>query len=286
LLGRVLPETIRLELTYQPNSYWVHADPTRLQQVFMNLALNARDAMPDGGVLRFALNRLRISSEGEAPFPSMALGEWIQVAVTDTGQGISAEVRQHIFEPFYTTKPAGQGTGLGLAQVYGIVKQHGGYIDVHSQAGEGTTFIIYLPALPTPKPEPLPVETLPVFDGKGKTVLVVEDDDASREAIAALLSAQNYRVLSASDGRQALELFEQNSKTIALVISDVVMPEMGGLALHQELSRRNPELKMLFITGHPMVEENQRLLEKGAVHWLQKPFSVKEFNQAIEELNA
>jgi two-component system, cell cycle sensor histidine kinase and response regulator CckA len=285
LLGRVLPETIRLSLKYQPTSYWVNADPTRLQQIFMNLALNARDAMPEGGILHFELNRFHLNPGSARPFPSMPAGDWIRIAVTDTGIGISPEVREHIFEPFFTTKPAGQGTGLGLAQVYGIVKQHDGYIDVQSGEGKGTSFIIYLPALAMPEPVEAPNEPQSKVDGYGETVLVVEDDRATREAIQALLEAQNYIVLTAANGAEALSYCEQSGIPISLVISDIVMPHMGGMALHRTLQERWPNIKILFVTGHPMENENQALLEKGNVHWLQKPFSIREFNQAVSALS-
>jgi signal transduction histidine kinase/GAF domain-containing protein len=284
LLGRVLPETIRLELKYQPTTYWVNADPTRLQQVFINLALNARDAMPAGGVLHFELNRFHLGASTARPFPNMPTGEWIRIAVMDSGAGISPEVREHIFEPFFTTKPAGQGTGLGLAQVYGIVKQHDGYIDVQSQEGEGTSFIIYLPALDRPEPLEPPYETLSIIDGFGETVLVVEDDRATREAIQAMLQAQNYNVFAATNGAEALSYCEQAEVPISLVVSDVVMPQMGGMALYHNLQERWPNIKMLFVTGHPMESENQSMLEKGNVHWLQKPFSIRDFNQAVKDL--
>ena len=285
LLGRVLPETIRLSLKYQPTSYWVSADPTRVQQIFMNLALNARDAMPEGGILHFELNRFHLDPGSPKPFPNMPAGDWIRIAVTDTGVGISPDVREHIFEPFFTTKPAGQGTGLGLAQVYGIVKQHDGYIDVQSGESKGTSFIIYLPALAMPEQVEPPNEPLSTVDGYGETVLVVEDDRATREAIQAMLEAQNYNVLTATNGAEALSYCEQSRIPISLVISDIVMPHMGGMALHRTLHERWPNIKMLFVTGHPMENENQALLEKGNVHWLQKPFSIREFNQAVSALS-
>ena len=147
MLGRVLPETIRLELDYQPGSYMVNVDPTRLQQVFMNLALNSRDAMPQGGLLKFTLGRDTFDKRHPAPITDMPDGKWVTISVKDTGHGIPPEIRQHLFEPFFTTKPVGKGTGLGLAQVYGIISNHDGFIDVQSQVEVGTTLTIYLPAL-------------------------------------------------------------------------------------------------------------------------------------------
>jgi PAS domain S-box-containing protein len=284
LLARLLPEVIHLELSYQPEEYWVKADPTRLQQVFMNLAVNARDAMPEGGTLFFELDRMHLQSGERPPFPSMRPGEWIRIAVKDTGEGIPPDKLPHIFEPFFTTKPVGEGTGLGLAQAYGIVKQHDGFIDVQSQLGVGTKFTIYLPALSVTEKETIPQKDLAGIEGEGETILVVEDDWVTLAALRDLLETQNYNVLMSQNGIEALEIFEQSSDSIDLVVCDVVMPEMGGVALYNALREQYPHVKMLFITGHPLQEENQALLEKGSVHWMQKPFSVPDFSQVVQEL--
>ena len=284
LLVRVLPETIRLELTYQPGSYLVNADPTRLQQVFMNLAVNARDAMPEGGILHFGLERLHLGAADHTPFADLPPGDWIRITVRDSGSGIADEVMPHIFEPFFTTKPVGQGTGLGLAQVYGIIRQHDGYIDARSKLGQGATFQIYLPALEAPREETFtPLEAVESA-GAGETILVVEDDAAAREAMKVLLEANNYRVLTAANGFEALQIFELQRTTIALVVSDIVMPHMGGVKLYHALREIWPHVKVLFITGHPLQEENQALLESGNVNWLQKPFAVPAFYQMTRQL--
>ena len=284
LLGRVLPETIRLELIYPPGRYLINADPTRLQQVFMNLALNARDAMPDGGTLRFEVNKILLAPGQIPPISDMPAGEWVTISVSDTGHGIAPEVRQHIFEPFFTTKPVGQGTGLGLAQVYGIIRHHDGFIDVQSVNGAGARFTIYLPAMQEGAREDRLTQIEARFSGHGETILVVEDDPATREALQALLEANEFNVLTAKDGIEALKCFEDQHEQIELVISDVVMPGLGGVDLYHQLKVSWPEARMLFVTGHPLDEHNQALLERGNVHWLQKPFSVREFNQAVQLL--
>jgi two-component system cell cycle sensor histidine kinase/response regulator CckA len=284
LLVRVMPETIRMELTYKPGSYVVKADPTRLQQVFINLAVNARDAMPGGGVLKFSLDRVQIREQETLPFPDMEPGDWVKITVQDTGCGMPSDIIPHIFEPFFTTKPVGQGTGLGLAQVYGIVKQHGGHIDVSSTVDEGTEFIIYLPLLPDPVYEGRHTEPLAPLDGSGKVVLVVEDDQATLAALQALLEAKNYDVITARNGYEAIQLYERSGVPITLVVSDVVMPQMDGVKLHRALMERSPEMKILFVTGHPLEGDNQALLERGDVHWLQKPFSAREFTRMVQNL--
>jgi GAF domain-containing protein/CheY-like chemotaxis protein len=281
LLRRVLPETIHLELAYQPGVYLVNADPTRLQQVFMNLAVNARDAVESGGNLKFELDQIQLAEGDPPPCPDIPPGSWNRITVKDTGEGIPPEVLPHIFEPFYTTKPVGEGTGLGLAQAYGIVRQHDGYIDAHSVVGEGTTFHIYLPAqLPINEDIDIPDLNSDTI-GSGETLLLVEDDYSTREAMKTLLEDSNYRVLTAADGEEALEIYERQADGIALVISDMVLPVMGGIDLYQTLRERWPEVKMLFITGHTVKEQDQEMLESSNVHWLRKPFSVGIFNEAV-----
>lgn len=284
MLKRVMPETIELDLSYQEENYVIRADPTRLQQVFMNLAVNARDSMPEGGRLSFELKMCHVRPGETPPVSDMVPGEWVQITVKDTGVGISSDDLPHMFEPFFTTKQAGEGTGLGLAQVYGIVKQHDGHIKVKSRVGNGTEFTIYLPPLPTTLVKDDFPEPQSRIDGVGDTVLVVEDDDATLEALRALLDAHNYNVLTALNGVEALEQIDEAQEEISLVVSDVVMPEMGGVDLYRKLQEQWPNIKILFITGHPIEGENQALLERGDVHWLQKPFSVREFSRAVASL--
>ncbi len=286
MLVRVLPETIRVELNFQPGSYLVHADPTRLQQVLMNLAINARDAMPEGGILRFDIEHLILRPGDIPPSPYLPDGKWISITVGDTGMGIPPDAIPHIFEPFFTTKPIGEGTGLGLAQAYGIIKQHDGYIDVQSQIGDGTRFSVYLPALPVQQFDSTPVQYTSPMQGHGQTILVVEDDPTTLNAIQDLLEAQEYRVMVASNGIEAVQVFERNPESVDLLVSDMVMPKMGGLALYNQVKKRWPKVKTLFVTGHPMREESKSLLEEKGITWLQKPFSVPEFFCTVEEILA
>jgi len=284
LLLRILPETIHLELSCPPGVYLVNADPTRLQQVFMNLALNASDAMSAGGELRFSMDSFQFKQGEPPPTADLPWGNWVRIIVADTGVGIHEDALPHIFEPFFTTKPAGQGTGLGLAQVYGIIKQHNGYIDVSSQVGSGTTFTIYLPALAYTKEETYIQEPMQLFDGAGATVLLVEDDAPTREALRTMLETHNFHVLSAANGVDAMTIYNHERKRIALLISDMVMPRMGGMALYQEIKSQQPRAKMVLMTGHPLGPDDQAILEKGTVRWLQKPFSMQDFSKALQAL--
>ena len=228
--------------------------------------------------------QVQILDDETPPCPDIPAGLWNRIAVKDSGEGIPAEILPHIFEPFFTTKPVGEGTGLGLAQAYGIIKQHDGYIDAHSELGKGTVFHIYLPAQ-QPVYEQVDHPELPAeAKGSGETLLLVEDDFSTREAMKTLLEDLGYQVLMASNGQEALGIYESKESQIDLVVSDIVMPLMGGVTLFQKLTERWPDAKMLFITGHPEKEGDQALLESGNVNWLQKPFSVGVFNEAIWNL--
>ena len=276
LLARTLPESIQLDLVYGSEAYTVNADPTRLQQAILNLVINARDAMPRGGKL--TLNLLRAETNDElvcAVCQQIMSGQWVLVQVQDNGIGMSPATLLHIFEPFFTTKQAGQGSGLGLSQVAGIVHQHGGHITVESQWGKGTTFTLYIPALPA-KPqeeESLPAAALPF--GKGELVLVVEDDPATREALADSIDYLGYRTLAAANGQEALLILDQKQADITLVLSDVVMPEMGGQALFQAIQLREPKLPVILLTGHPLESDLQKLQGQGLAGWLLKPPSME-----------
>jgi CheY-like chemotaxis protein len=254
-----------------------------------NLAVNARDAMPEGGALRFHLSSLAL--EPGEPLPNPVFDEspeegrsravnWLVLSVSDTGCGIAPEVLPHIFEPFFTTKEVGQGTGLGLAQVYGIVKQHEGYLEVTSQVGQGTTLIIYLPALSSPPAGSPPIEA-EISGGDGEVILLVEDEVVVLDTVKAMLEHLGYRVLTAIDGRRALEVYDRHQAEIALVLTDMNMPEMGGADLSQRLGQRYPAIKVVVLTGYPL--EAEELLAQGAVDWLQKPVRLKQLAQAIDQ---
>ena len=286
LLERIVPENITIRLTAAGEEAVVAADPTRLQQALMNLAVNARDAMPDGGVLHLTLDALTVGSKEEAPLPSMGAGKWVTLTVSDTGTGIAPDALPHLFEPFFTTKEEGKGTGLGLAQVYGIVKQHDGEISVSTEAGKGTTFTIYLPAYlsPTASAEQAkelrrPEQPTPA----GQTILVVEDNDVVREAIVSTLEGMKFRVLEAADGLEGLRKYEEEATAIDLVISDMVMPNMSGAALHQRISEAYPGVKMILISGYPRDEEGKALLDNGGVFWIEKPFTAEGLGAAVYE---
>ncbi|MEZ4587805.1 MAG: PAS domain-containing protein [Gemmatimonadales bacterium] len=248
LLRRVLGEDIVLEISLDPELAPVRADPSQLEQVIVNLAVNGREAMPRGGRLVIATRTLR---ENEAPEEVAALAAegagLVALAVSDSGTGMSAEVRQNIFEPFFTTKE--QGTGLGLSMVYGIVKQTGGHIEVQSELGEGTSFTVYLPATRAVEEAPRPPEAAlePV---KGATILLVEDEDAVRRLTKRLLAADGYQVIEAVDGEDALAVAGRHDGPIDLVLTDLVMPRMNGRELALAIQSRRPRIRVAFMSGY------------------------------------
>lgn len=284
LLERTIPEDIRIILEIEPknqDAYILNGDLSQLQQVLANLAVNARDAMPVGGLISFRLARLTVNPGQNPPYPGITPGGWIVLSISDTGVGISPEALPRIFEPFFTTKEVGKGTGLGLAQAYGIITQHDGYIDVQTEFGKGTNFTIYLPTMPSlPKTIPQTAET-EIIGGQGELLLLVEDDLAVLEVTRVMLENLGYRVITAPNGRHALEVYDQYHDEIALVLTDVTMPEMGGVVLAQSLQSKYPAIKVIVLTGYPLEAESKDLLDQGIVDWLQKPLNRHQLAQTI-----
>jgi CheY-like chemotaxis protein len=242
--------------------------------------------MPLGGVLQFHLSQFTLAVNQRPPSPEMAPGDWLALVVTDTGIGMSPEIQLHLFEPFFTTKEVGQGTGLGLAQVEGIVKQHEGYIKVKSKAGYGATFSLYFPPLPTPQPAELPEISADEkkVSGPDKVILLVEDNKFVLEVVEAMLKSLGYQVLTATNGRSAVEIYDQYQDNIALVLTDLTMPEMSGFALAETLRAKNSAVKILAMTGYPLKMGAEELLAQGIAGWLQKPLSLEQLAQKLEQI--
>ncbi len=287
LLERTIPEDIRivLDVEGEHEAYRVEANPAQIQQMLTNLAVNARDAMSAGGVLQIRLSRLTLMPGERLPGLDLPPGDWIVIVVSDTGVGIPPEALLHIFEPFFTTKEVGKGTGLGLAQVYGIVKQHGGDIDVESRPGQGTTFTLYLPvSSPSGKRPHQPIEEGALPHGYGELILLVEDDSATLNVIKAMLEHLGYQILTAGNGRHALEVYDDYRGEIALVLTDVTMPEMGGVALSRTLQERDPAIKVVAMTGYPLEIEAKGLLSQGVMEWLQKPLNLEKLAWTVRQV--
>ncbi len=266
LLRRVVGEQIEFAVRPCPDDAWVRADPGQLEQVVVNLVVNARDAMPGGGRLLVEASLLPAAAER---VPGLPLGDFLVIAVSDTGSGMTAEVVEHLFEPFFTTKEQGKGTGLGLASCYGIVQQAGGQIAVTTRPGEGSTFRVYLPRLQGEHVAAPPVVTLPA-QGGSETVLLVEDEPQLRALASRVLREQGYRVLEATDGVHGLEVAAAYAEPIDLLLTDVVMPRLGGLQLANELRAARPAVRVLFASGYS--ESPADLVAQGD-SLLQKPFT-------------
>ncbi|OLC71983.1 MAG: hypothetical protein AUH78_17050 [Gemmatimonadetes bacterium 13_1_40CM_4_69_8] len=284
LLRRLIGEHIELRTALAPNVGAVQADPGQLEQVIVNLAVNARDAMPQGGQLTIETANAELDEAYAAEHFPARPGSYVLLAVTDTGTGMDAQTKSHIFEPFFTTKEKGKGTGLGLATVYGIVKQSDGYIWVYSEPGHGTSFKIYLPRVAEAPGPARPGFELSASVRGSETVFVVEDDEMVRALIRRMLETRGYTVLLAPHGDEALQLLERHPGRVDLLMTDVVMPGMSGRDLADRVAERRPGIKVLYLSGYTddaIVRHG--VLEPG-IAFLQKPFSADALARKVREV--
>jgi len=283
MLRRLIGEDIELLVQLDPALGMVSADPSQLEQVIVNLAVNARDAMPDGGRLTIETANVHLDETYARQHVDVLAGDYVQLALSDTGMGMDAATLAHMFEPFFTTKEVDKGTGLGLATVYGVVRQSGGSISVSSESGQGATFNIYLPRVAEPQEVVLAGgERAGVPQGQHETVLLVEDDAQVRSFTSTCLRVNGYVVLEASHGHEALGIFQEHGSAIELLITDVIMPGMGGRRLVAALRALSPTLKVLYISGYT-AKEKHVVLDAGAA-FLQKPFTPPSLLHKIREL--
>jgi len=284
MLPRLIGEDIELVFVPGEDLGKVKADPGQIEQVVMNLAANARDAMPGGGTLTIETATVHVDESYVQRHSIVPQGDYVLLVVTDSGQGIASEHLPHIFEPFYTTKEPGKGTGLGLATVYGIVKQNNGFVWVYSEPGLGTTFKIYLPQVRSSRNEVRTTKPVELSPRGCETLLLVEDESSVRHASGQFLSRSGYTVLEASDGADALRVSRQHSGPIHLMITDVVMPRMAGPKLAELLADERPDMKVLFVSGYA----EKTVLQHGTVDlttgFLQKPFSLKVLARKVREV--
>jgi PAS domain S-box-containing protein len=284
LLRRLLGEPVRMELELAADLSAVRADPIQLEQVIMNLAINARDAMPQGGTLSIRTSNL-VMEDALKPPHQLPAGRYVHLIVQDAGVGMDEQVQAHIFEPFFTTKPQGKGTGLGLATVYGIIKQSDGCITVESQPGQGATFHIFLPAVSgAPEPRLGPAPAPEGSEADHKTILLVEDEDQVRRVTRLALERQGYRVLEAAHPSEALSMAEQTSCAITLLLTDVSMPDMNGDLLASRIQALRPGLPVLFMSGHPDASRGLRHMVAGGQRFLKKPFSHADLVSKVREV--
>jgi len=283
LFQRTIPKMIDIELDLAEDLEHINADPSQLEQIMMNLGLNARDAMPDGGKLTFKTKNVILDKAYCKTHVDVVPGKYIQLSVSDTGLGMNREILEHIFEPFYTTKETGKGTGLGLAIVYGLVESHGGNIMCYSEPGQGTVFKVYFPAIAIEELEQKIEEEI-VIRGGHETVLIVDDEEALRDQGRDILNKYGYTTIAAESGEKAIEIYKRGKDKIDLVILDIGMPGMGGYNCLEQLSKINPEIKVIVASGYATSSRVKETLKSGASDFIGKPYRFTDMLKKVREL--
>lgn len=283
ILRETLPKSISIQFDIEPGLQLVSADPTQIHQVLMNLSINARDAMPNGGTLKISAENASLDENYARMQVGAKAGEYILLTVGDTGTGMPPEVTDRVFDPFFTTKETGKGTGLGLSTVHSIVKSHGGFVNVYSEIGKGTQFAVYLPAS-NKQAADVPVKPeLPYPQGNGELVLVVDDEASIREITRATLEKYGYRVATAGDGTEALAAFTRQGEEIRLVLTDIAMPYLDGIALMRALRQMKPEMKIIAASGLTTAEQNAEIKSLNVKAFLSKPYTAEKLLKKVAE---
>jgi len=286
MLKRIIGEHIELQCRYADQLPFVLADPGMMEQVLLNLAVNARDAMPSGGQLLIATDTASVEAAHAHDCSGARAGEFVRLTVADTGTGIAPEHLPRIFEPFFTTKETGKGTGLGLATVYGIVQQHQGWIEVWSQPGAGATFRVFLPVIPPPTGAVAAVEAEKEVLGGAETILLVEDEYAMRAITRRVLESQGYRIYEATTVREALEVWRSHAEEIELLLTDIVMPQgLTGRELSEQLREQRPALRVILMSGYgaDVIGQDTEFFRRTRSYFLQKPFASQDLLQTVRQ---
>lgn len=284
LLERTMGKTIVFQMDFQAAQPWIVGDPNQIFQVFMNLSVNACDAMGSNGLLRFSTSNETVSPTQAAHVPGLSPGDYVVIRVTDSGEGIPLDMQGKIFEPFFSTKDSGKGSGMGLAMVYGIVKNHRGYIGVTSTLGVGTMMKVYLPALSGPPPRSVPIQNTVPSKGTGH-ILVVDDEPEVAEAARAVLEYLGYQVSVVSNGKAAIDYCQNAGNQVDMVLLDMIMPDMAGPECFVQLKRLIPDIKVILCTGYDRNHAVQELLDQGVVAFLQKPYELDQIAKVCKELS-
>jgi CheY-like chemotaxis protein len=280
MLSRTIPKMIEIELVLDRDLSAMSADPTQMEQILMNLSVNARDAMPEGGKLIIRTENVTLDEHYAKTHLGAEPGAYVLLSVSDTGQGMDKDTVQHIFEPFFTTKGPGEGTGLGLAMVYGIVKQHGGHIMCYSEAGKGTIFKMYFPAMASD--EGLrEAETKTPLRGGSETILLVDDEEMIRDLGARILTNAGYSVITASNGKEALKVYRERYDEISLVVLDLIMQKMGGMQCLEGLLRFNKAVKIVIASGYSGNDTTRDALAAGAKGFVNKPYDIRQVLEVV-----
>lgn len=283
IMARVLGENIRMQVIFSPTPLIIHADPGMVDQILMNLSINSRDVMPNGGRLVIETSAVDLDENSFAQIPHARPGSFACLCVSDSGPGIAPDILPHIFEPFFTTKDVGLGSGLGLAAVFGIVQQHSGWINVQSEPGKGAAFHIFIPRLQKTTAEPIS-RNMSLLPGGSETILVVEDEAVVRNLVRNTLSRLGYDILEAPDGPAALRIWDQNHHDIRLLLTDMVMPEgMSGRELAERLLARKPTLKVIYTSGYSADATSPDFPLEDGVNFLAKPFEAHQLAQTIRK---
>ena len=273
MLASLIKEDIDIRIVRMSEPAWVKADPSQIEQIVVNLALNAQDAMPEGGYLVIETERASLDEAACRKHPGLSPGDYVLLSVSDNGRGMTDEVKEHLFEPFFTTKPMGKGTGLGLAMVYGVIKQAGGSIDVTSEVGHGTTFKIFLPRAVEAAASAGKASRTGSMPAGTETVMVVEDDATVNALAVRVLSRLGYKVLHFLSPCEALIVGRDDPGEIHLLLTDVIMPEINGKILAEEIKAVRPQMKVLFMSGYTDNVIGQHGINEKSIHFLPKPFS-------------
>jgi two-component system cell cycle sensor histidine kinase/response regulator CckA len=284
ILTRVIGEDVKLETRLADGLGTIKADPGQVEQVIMNLVVNASDAMPAGGTITLATENIVVDSMENRPHPQLRAGSYVALRVCDTGVGMDAATMQHIFDPFFTTKESGKGTGLGLATVYAIAERSGGAVGVHSAPGEGAEFTIYLPRVDAVAEQYQSGANLPLPPRGDETILFVEDDEAVRQLGHRVMERHGYTVLTARDGKEALERARRYAGDIDLLVTDVVMPHVGGRKLVDAIAAQRPGIRVIYQSGHTAGEIDRRGELDPGLAFLQKPFTAQMLLQKIRDV--
>jgi CheY-like chemotaxis protein len=283
LLQRAHP-SLSIELEAAEDDYLVSADPMRLEQAMMNVAVNASDAMPQGGTLKIGVERAVFGAADSAPLPDLVPGSWIRVSFADTGSGIAPELLAQVVEPFFTTKTSGEYKGLGLSQAYGLVQQHDGFLHIDTDVGEGTTVSIFLPALHVGGTESAAAGAPEPARGGGQSVLVVDGDEAMREALVETLGMLAYRSMEASNAAEALEILARGTPSINAVICDAHLPDMAEQELLTKLRETAPAVAVVMVADHTLESQVDELKALGLSAWVRKPPSLDRLAEVMTEI--
>jgi hypothetical protein len=284
ILRETFPKSIRFQTELAPNLWTLAADAIQIDQVLLNLCINARDAMPNGGTLTITAQNVTLGEDCPALNPEAKPGDYVMISIADTGTGIPAEIRAKIFSPFFTTKEAGKGTGLGLSTALGIVKNHAGFLNLHSETGKGSVFKVYLPASPPAKAADQQGGKPQSHRGNGELILVVDDEASFRAITKQTLEAWGYRVITAGNGAKAITLYAQHQQECAAVLMDMVMPVTDGLAAIQTLAQMNPQVKIIAASGFIAEGAVAKAKSKAVKKFLLKPYTPARLLKAVHEV--